>query len=156
MIYTPRLTKYQWNCVFHMFYLSKRELANENVCICLSNSLLSDGTKPFSETMMTNQQWGHMAFIWGKFAWDAQDVYPWYGFENYSFKITTASSRCQWVKSWSRVPNWWYVSIGLGSDSAPNRRQAIARWPNGDHILWYILIYLLPDLNEVYSELTMK
>ena len=34
------------------------------------------------------------------FTGNSLGVYPWYEFENYKFKITAQSLRCQWIKFW--------------------------------------------------------
>ena len=42
---------------------------------------------------------------------NAQDLNPWYEFENYWFKITAASYRSQWVKIWPAVMNALYQQL---------------------------------------------
>ena len=53
--------------------------------------LLVDGTKPLPEPMLTTQ--------WGQFTWNAQNIHPWYEFENYKFKITGSFPSDQRVRS---------------------------------------------------------
>ena len=40
------------------------------------NGLLPASTKPLPEPMLTYQQWGSVAFIWGSFTGSAQDINP--------------------------------------------------------------------------------
>ena len=45
----------------------------------IGNCLLPDGTQPLSEPMLTNHQWGLLAFTSGQFHQKiSQDVYPWF------------------------------------------------------------------------------
>ena len=46
-----------------------------------------------------------------RFTVKAQEIYPWYEFENYLFKITASSPRGQWVN----VVRWVYLSLHLQS-----------------------------------------
>ena len=70
-------------------------MATQNyVNIGSDNGLLPDGTKPLPDPMLTIHQLGLVAFM---FLWNAQDIYPWYEFENYLFEITAVSPRGQWV-----------------------------------------------------------
>ena len=58
--------------------------------------------------------WRHQAIAWTNVVWssvmsgdiagNAFDSYPWYDFENYYFKVITASLRGQWVKA-----KWIYI-----------------------------------------------
>ena len=56
-----------------------------------------------------NQCWLNIIrVLWHSlFLWNAQDIYPWYEFQNYLFEITAVSPRGQWVKSehpyWSKA-----------------------------------------------------
>ena len=60
------------------------------------NGLVTDGTKPLPEPMLTYPY----GFFWrsskADFSENAQDIRPWYESENYKIKITTASPRGQW------------------------------------------------------------
>ena len=42
----------------------------------------------------------------GNLRWNTKDVYPWWEFENYSFKMIAASPRGKWV-------NWWYIILNM-------------------------------------------
>ena len=46
------------------------------------SGLLPDCAKPSPEPILTNNQRGLVAFIWGQFIGNNEDVYPWYEFEN--------------------------------------------------------------------------
>ena len=47
----------------------------------LDNGLLPDGSKLVPEPMLTNHQWGAVAFIWGQFQGNTQIIYPLCKFE---------------------------------------------------------------------------
>ena len=72
------------------------------------NVLVPDGTKPSPEPMSAN----HSEVLWhspeGNFTGNADDIYPWYGFKIYYFKITATSPRGQWVNGFCCTK---YVSI---------------------------------------------
>ena len=57
------------------------------------NGLLPDGTKPLPEPMLTCHQLSFVTFPEGGFTEDAYDIYAWYQFQNYWFKITASSPR---------------------------------------------------------------
>ena len=64
-----------------------------------------------------NQCWLNISVVlWhsaeNNFTRNAQDIFPWYQFENYWFKTSTTSSRGQWVKMWmgAKLP----LPIGSG------------------------------------------
>ena len=74
-------------------------VTQNSVTIGSGNGLLPEGTKPLPEPMLTNHQWGLMAFTSRQFHWKCTR----FEFENNYFKITAASPRGQWVKSANNV-----------------------------------------------------
>ena len=54
------------------------------------NCLLSDGTKPSHEPMLTNHKWLLLAFMWGKFRINVQNNYLLFEFIKNYFTITNA------------------------------------------------------------------
>ena len=51
-----------------LFVAWSRPMASQNsVNIGSDNGLVPSGTKPLTEPVLTNHQWGHMAFTWGQF-----------------------------------------------------------------------------------------
>ena len=47
------------------------------------NGLLSDGTKPLPEPVLTIHQWGLQHLSEGNLKGNVQDIYDWYEFEKY-------------------------------------------------------------------------
>ena len=59
-------------------------------CLTVPNPYLNQYWLTISEVLWHSSE--------SNFIGNAQDIYPWYEFENDSFKITTASPRGHWVK----------------------------------------------------------
>ena len=70
------------------------------ICVNIGSAdgLVPLGTKQFTEPMLTNPQWGDS--LESNFTENVQDICPWQEFENYTFNITVASPRGQWVKAY--------------------------------------------------------
>ena len=61
-------------------------------------AFLPDGTKPLPKPMLTNNQWGLVEFTLGLFHRNCSRYLSLtFDFEKYSFKITAASPRVQWI-----------------------------------------------------------
>ena len=60
------------------------------------NGLLSDGTKPLPEPMLTDIEWGVVAPE-GNFKTITHQIYLWYQFDNDIYNITAAFLMDQWV-----------------------------------------------------------
>ena len=55
--------------------------------------------------MLTNRQWGFWYSTEDNFIGNAQVIYHWYEFENYYFKMISASPKGQWVKTFRPKQN---------------------------------------------------
>ena len=78
---------------------------------CSDKGFLLDGTKPFSEPMLTNHQWGVVEFTWPIHS-KCLRCPSLKRLENCLFKYP-AASRSQWVYVWCSVllNEWTYVKV---------------------------------------------
>ena len=88
--------------------------------------------------MLTNHQWDVVAITESNFTGNAQDIYPWYEFENCSFKITTSSRGGQGVNTgglnkWPKFCHSPGGSIYLSGE-----------W----HFFWYYLRHIFLEENR--------
>ena len=84
----------------HYYYLTHCGLVKpygdmDLVNIGLGNCLLPDGTKSIPEPILTNLQWGFVAFTWyeGNFTRHAHEINPEHVFEDYTRAVTSTDFR---------------------------------------------------------------
>ena len=100
----------------HAISLKKMNL--KPFCLCLdvfgtqsslvkiTNGSLPDSTEPLHEPMLTNHQWGHVAFIWGWVRKSASDTNCKNEFEIYTLKITSTTASINELKHIETRTKW--------------------------------------------------
>ena len=107
--------------------------------------------------MFINHQSHVAAFTWEHFTGNDEDIYPWYKFENYWFKITPTYPRDQWVNDKEPPPTMHGVGTEVvESDSASLAAYHLWGWVHavalpcwwmdeGPWCAWWALQWRLPS-----------